>query len=121
MGAGFPFGRFFSRSTPDQPEPKHPGSDQPQSDTFVPGDQAECIVDGPWFNLFGTVSSGPAKGEVRIVKQVCSGGCHLEFARWPARFYVAGAFRKVIPRADALERAEPAFLELVRKPQSETV
>lgn len=92
------------------------------ADDWAAGDQAECIGDGSWFSLFGAVASGPRRGEVRTVSEAETSEVplfgervFLRFARYPGRAFTARCFRKVTPRAERIERAEPEFVELVRR------
>src|SRR5690606_5465731 len=100
-----------------------PAGDSPED--WTPGDLAECLHPGPRYRD-GMVPSlnGPKPGEVRAVAMVTSGPdffgdaapiTFLEFARWPDRRYPARCFRKITPRADEAEAAEPEFAALIRK------
>ena len=89
---------------------------------WQPGDQAECIVSGPWYLGGSRPNAGPQRGEVRIVQSVresshCITGeptVFLGFARYRGVFQASG-FRKIRPRADEREAAEPEFANLLRK------
>lgn len=93
---------------------------QPLRDTesWSPGDLAECVVQGIWESRCGHRLDELCKGEVHIVRAVryCADrngveGQYLAFARWPSAMFIATCFRKLTPRADALEAADAAFLE----------
>lgn len=103
--------------------------DQPplSGDTsWVAGDLAECIVSGTWWQLVAPGVMVPATGPQMLdVNRVVSAepgldvrtGQHvlfLQFAAWP-RPFVSSAFRKVVPQADTAERADPAFVEDLRR------
>lgn len=93
----------------------------PDSDSWRAGDLAECIHRGPWFSAgIAPHFNGPQLGEIRVVDAVeeklngdTSTMTFLSFARWRPRCFSALGFRKVTPRADALERAEPEFIGLL--------
>jgi len=94
----------------------------PDPEQWQPGDQAECIVSGPWYLGGFWPNAGPQRGEIRIVQSVresshCITGeptVFLGFARYRGVFQASG-FRKVRPRADEREAAEPEFETLIRK------
>ena len=91
---------------------------------WQPGDLAECVVRGKWVDLAGGASSGPARGDIRMVHQVRAAGerfhgirvpCDmLGFLRRPGVFFAATAFRKIQPRADREVAATRAFREQLR-------
>lgn len=93
------------------------------SESFRAGDLVECVTGGHWINLLGALASGPETGETYVVDQVSCNeiGRFLVFRRFGSRLYSAANFRKIVPVADKLERSEPAFLDLIRKPVRETV
>lgn len=98
-----------------------PSSDA-SPDDWAAGDLAENLFGGLWLDPnAGTFVSGPRHGEVRAVAAVkifaepmWGETQFLEFARFPGRPFAARSFRKIVPRADALERAEPVFIEQLR-------
>lgn len=105
MGLFSLFSRFKAR-----PAPKH--IPLPVDEDWKPGDLAECLHGGPWFE-FGAADgcrTGPDRGEIHCVSLVTAGYwtgrvvIGLRFTRWP-RSFEAGAFRKISPRADVAERA----------------
>lgn len=110
--AAFGFGR-----SPDGSPDRTPLS----SDRWAPGDMAECVVDGHWFHWALGFTNGPDRGFVAIVREVrlapAQTGEHrlyLGFARWPVKTFDAAGFRKLTPRADAIEVADPAFLDQLK-------
>jgi len=89
--------------------------------TWEPGDLAECI----WGNWrcscgCGATLSEPGPGQSFLVDCVelraPTGELrqYLGFARWPNAMFDARGFRKLTPRADALEAADAAFLEQLK-------
>lgn len=117
---GWDIGGAGGPAAPDKPD------DEPITGdiSWAPGDLAECILEGPWFfrTPFGLAQTdGPGKGDVFKVIGV-SGGTEwsgarcvfLKFSAFQGR-YQSTAFRKVIPVADKAERADPAFLEDLRR------
>jgi len=94
----------------------------PDADQWQPGDQAECIVAGRWYRGGIIPNTGPQLGEIRVVCSVVeSSHCvtgepatFLGFSRYSGVF-VSSGFRKVRPRADEREAAEPEFAKLLRK------
>lgn len=114
----------FSRSTPVPPPCDWPPSTA-DADEWKVGDLAECINDNGWFRG-GLVpdQAGPQLNEVRVVREIRVDRLHpwtseeltfLVFGRWPGQGFVATSFRKITPRADELERAEPAFIQDLSK------
>lgn len=100
--------RWIAR-TPDAPPPS--------GEAWAPGDLAECIHDAEWFRaglLPQPVGYGPQKGWTGVVRGVRKSGLMdglvLNFDRWPDDWWTAVVFRKLTPRADAVERADAAFL-----------
>lgn len=97
--------------------------------SWARGDLAECVMDWPWFfrTPFGLMrTDGPAKGDVFKVIGIDVGTewsgarcVFLKFSAFEGR-YQSTAFRKVIPAADKAERADPAFLEDLRRLAHET-
>lgn len=89
----------------------------PINEDWQAGDLAECIVQGSW----ARDGPGPDLGDVHRVVDVIKGrsvdddspGWGLKLSGY-SYFYNADCFRKVQPRADALERCEADFLPLVR-------
>ena len=124
MGAPFPAPRRAGRlqrilaafglgRAPDQPPPS--------PDRWAPGDMAECVVEGPWFHWALGFTDGPERGFVAIVREVRLAPTRtgelrlfLGFARWPRKTFDAAGFRKLTPRADAVEAADPTFLDQLK-------
>ena len=113
-------GHAFSH--PPAPLPRR--DEKPSGDSvedWHAGDLAECMHRGPWQGIDGKLNHvGPQRGEVRLVKAVT---IHLHpehglpvqflaFTRDAPALFSATAFRKVTPRADALERGELEFIGL---------
>lgn len=107
---------FFRRRDPSQgPVP---------AEDWQPGDLAECLHAGPWFRS-GIIPNlnGPALGEIRMVKRVRIAidpgtglqSLFLRFSVHQNAWYVAHCFRKITPRAEEITRAEPEFIELIRR------
>lgn len=70
---------------------------------WAPGDIAECIDDGRWFNkVTGEDAAGPRKGHRAIVSgvNIWMGYTMLELAGWPGREFYHIAFRKIVPLSD---------------------
>ena len=94
----------------------------PDPDQWQVGDQAECIIPGPWFRGGVHPNAGPQLGETRIVRAVVEGPhcitgeptTFLGFSRYSGHFDSSG-FRKVRPRADKATAAEGEFSALVRR------
>ena len=91
-----------------------------ETEDWKPGDLAECIFRGPWFDGAGTgePGAGPSLGEIRAVNEVQIRYCPfsgerlwLAFATFGHRRYAARLFRKITPRADAAERGDAAWLD----------
>lgn len=107
--------------------PDAPEDDALTGDTsWAPGDLAECIVSGQWWHspMPGVLIpvAGPGLGDVYKVKAAEPGrhlqtGNHCLFLRFSAfeGCFDSTCFRKVIPTADKAERADPAFLEDLRR------
>lgn len=102
---------LFGKSPPPPPPP---GFDA----IWQPGEIAECIDGGGWYELPArAAASGPETGERFRVTRVEYAGhpllgvkiAWLFFAPWPGAF-PAVHFRKVVPQADAAEAADAAFL-----------
>lgn len=95
----------------------------PPAQTWSPGDLAERICAGRWWNRQrGTWDeTGPLPVEVRLVVAVLDGAeaggepgrAYLVFSRWPERCFDASPFRRIVPRADPLEQAAGRWLELM--------
>lgn len=117
------------RGSDGPPQGSQGNPDEPplSGDTsWAPGDLAECIVSGQWWQVVGPgvliPAHGPEMSDVNKVISVEPGvdvrtGEHvlfLKFSAWP-RPYVATAFRKVVPVADKAERADPAFVDDLRR------
>lgn len=106
----FRIGNLFRRKRASDPE------------RWQPGDQAECIVSGPWFLGGVHPNAGPQLGETRIVRRVIEGPhcitgeptAFLGFSRYSGVFDSSG-FRKVRPRADKATAAEREFSALIRR------
>ena len=102
-------------------------------DGWQVGDQAECINrSGNWYRGGETPCCGPQFGEVRVVTALRESGhpatgepmVLLELTNWHGKFFSAYSFRKIRPRADALEAATVSkFSDLlpVRTPEKEDV
>ena len=81
---------------------------------WQPGDLAECVKRGEWRPYHGgEPGTGPEVGEIRIVESVVHFAetkvgplTTLTFARYRPWKYQASSFRKITPRADALEKAD---------------
>lgn len=89
-----------------------------QAERWEPGDVAECVVRTPWYRK-GRPSKhpGPVFGERYVVDHISvgrSGRDYLGFARFLPRVYLATAFRKVRPQADAAIAADSAFVARLR-------
>lgn len=98
----------------------------PDPEQWQPGDLAECLRDGPWFTICGQRVAGPRLGERRIVRGVSEGpaihgetATFLRFATGGNRF-LASQFRKVTPRADALEAGTANSIADLRPAQAPT-
>ena len=95
-----------------------PGDDLSAKDDWTAGDLAECInPEGRWYNWgTGKETPGPADKAVLKVAKVIYVGPHitLVFSRLPGGKYLSKHFRKIIPKADAAERSDSSFIELVR-------
>jgi hypothetical protein len=86
------------------------------------GDQAECINGLGWVCKGLSASIGPELGEVRVVRKVHVSALQdnssvqfLIFDRYGESAYLASCFRKSMPRADAANRADPAFIADLKK------
>jgi hypothetical protein len=95
-----------------------PGMPDPTRETWQPGDLAECIHTGPWFEHgIDPHGTGPRYAEVRMVTFVGAARCLLtgelvpilRFGRYGSRLYSSRGFRKVTLRKEALERADVRF------------
>lgn len=90
---------------------------------WAPGDMAECVVDGPWFNPFTETMHEPERGHVAIVRDIIlmkdwSTGrptLYLAFGRWPGKVFVADGFRKLTPAADTACAADAAFTDALKR------
>lgn len=90
----------------------------PINEDWAVGDLAECIVPGKW----ACDEPGPDVGDVHRVLAVIKGtafgtnepGWGLKLSGYQG-YFAATCFRKVLPRADAAERCDAAFLEQVRQ------
>ena len=90
-----------------------------ECDRWARDDLAECMFPGPWISSqTGSSVAEPDLGHVAIVRAVhiatVPGGGYqqfLIFARWPDRMFLAAAFRKLTPRADAAQAADAAFIK----------
>ena len=82
------------------------------------GDVAVCQNGGTWFRAGTDPVSGPERGEARKVIAVelrphLFTGAPVQFLCFSAygpRLFVAAHFTRIDPRADALEKADAAFL-----------
>lgn len=118
----------FLRRPPAAPSaPELPTRSPPlrlATDRWCAGDLAECIYAGPWYRQ-GLIphDGGPVYSEVRMVRDVRLGKDPLGESRiellifdaYPGKAYVARCFRKIVPRADAAERADRRFVEDLHK------
>jgi hypothetical protein len=110
--------RLFGRK--DSPATSAPGA---SPETWAVGDVAECVGCGVWFCYpTGAIGSGPLRGDTHrvtaidiLAAPIAGEDTYLSFSPWPRKFS-ARDFRKVEPRADALVRAEPEFLALIKRP-----
>tara|TARA_B100000678_G_scaffold260890_2_gene242054 strand:- start:1291 stop:1656 length:366 start_codon:yes stop_codon:yes gene_type:complete len=95
----------------------------PDPDQWQPGDQAECIGEGRWWDRGIEPTSGPHKGEVRLVARVVEAKCDalpskatfLVFDRYGSNGFIASAFRKVRPQTEERKTAEAEFTKLIRR------
>lgn len=109
---------------PSRRSGKSAGAGPVDPEGWQPGDQAECIGNGNWFDLHGRRVAGPKTGQVLKVAGVHDGWSigeqgkvlGLSFAAFPGESYVAKAFRKVRPRSDEATAADAEFTALVRRP-----
>lgn len=89
---------------------------------WQPGDMAENVASGSWFDEFGNSVPGPDHLAVHRVVQVSLAidprtgryALFLAFARFGPRLYLASWFRKITPRADAAAAADAAFLSTLK-------
>lgn len=110
--------RIFGRGAA-APRPSHPRINE----DWRPGDLAEHIGEGGcWTNFKGQLCDGPDTGDLNIVTSVAAAKFHsgkigwsLTFKAWGTVRYDSDSFRKITPRADEIERAEPAFVRLVKR------
>lgn len=97
-------------------------ADMPDDERWSIDDMAECLIQGPWVNVDGTVIEDPGQGYVAIVRDVdTSRGRdrqlrqYLVFARWPTKSFDARYFRKLTPRADVAQAADATFLRQLQR------
>ncbi|HMO74539.1 MAG TPA: hypothetical protein PKD99_02445 [Sphingopyxis sp.] len=101
------------------PEDRRIGDGEGDRETWAPGDLAEHVGAGVWFDILGFPQPGPRVGEVLCVAEVRIAldprtgryAQFLYFARFGPRGYLSTPFRKLTPRADAVEPADAAFLD----------
>jgi hypothetical protein len=113
-----PWGPFRKR----RPDPTPPPA-SPLVEDWAVGDLAECIIGPPWFRGLTLIpADGPEQGDVNKVievRRVVFGHdgslvcLFLGFSRFKDGVYVSTSFRKIIPRADATERADASFIETI--------
>lgn len=100
-------------------EPRQTPSQPPAgTEDWKAGDLAECIASVEWCNTLGEPTSGPKRGEVRIVDQITACSCeqcrnvpHLRFAAYGQAAFDCRVFRKITPRADTAERGDAEWLD----------
>ena len=124
----------LTKGSPSQPQPQPapPSPDEdaeeaPGQDDWQVNDQAECLIEGPWW-LAGLVPvAGPTRGEVRVVvatkitfhPETGRPNLHLGFARYGSQWFPASGFRKIRPQPDAAQSGDLAwFDQLVGSPGS---
>lgn len=91
------------------------------SESWIVGDMAETVFDGPWHSPMGDLITEPVQGHVEIVRglrlapdRAGAFRVWLIFARWPDRCFDARGFRKLTPRADAVTAADAAFVNQLK-------
>lgn len=96
----------------------HTGGRLSSTDDWAVGDLAECIHDGSWYSVGGIPLHGPQLGDTLVVRKVNGNpkyGPSLGLNRWTEHHYIHYCFRKITPKADAIERSDSSFIDLVRR------
>lgn len=114
---------FKRRAKPTPPEtPQSPAAGGDSAEDWAAGDLAECVVhaNGQWYSRepWGSrVHNGPGNGDINRVLAVCimRGRQALVFNRYGyyAKFD-ASFFRKITPKADAIECADADFIQSIK-------
>ena len=130
------FGKTPARGEPGRDTPAAPDIVTIDLSAWPPGAIAECLHDGQWWFGGLRIAVGPQMGERNRVTGTTIGwdpaiarpALFLFFAAHGPGGYPARLFRRIVPVADALERADPAFLDIlgpipseVEGPDRETV